>query len=452
MARRIWLDRGLDLPISGAPRQEITNGPPIRSVGLVADDYVGMKPTMEVAEGDAVRLGQVLFTDKKSPGVKYTSPAAGRVASINRGAKRRFQSVVVEVEGDDRQSFASYRDQNLAMLPRETVQQSLVDSGLWTAIRRRPFGKVPAVGTTPYALFVTAIDTNPLAADPAVVIATKPTEFVAGLQALSTLCDKKLFLCKSPGIDLPGEDLECVETVEFEGPHPAGLPGTHIHFLAPVSLQRESWDIGYQDVIAVGHLMLAGELLAERVVALSGPAVRDPRLIRTMLGASLADLTAGSGAASSGVRTVSGSVLAGRKAEAPMAFLGRRHVQVTQLVEGTQREFLGWMGPGFGKFSRTAAFASAWIDRARKYAFTTSAEGSHRAIVPMGLYEKVMPLDIVPVPLLKSLCIQDTEQLQNLGALELDEEDLGLCSFVCASKNDYGSMLREALATIEKEG
>jgi Na+-transporting NADH:ubiquinone oxidoreductase subunit A len=452
MARRIRIERGLDLPISGSPRQEITPGPPIRSVGIVADDYVGMKPTMEVSEGEAVRRGQLLFSDKKSPGVKYTSPAAGRVVAINRGAKRKFQSVVIELEGDDSQSFPSYRDQNLAMLPRETVQQALADSGLWTAIRRRPFGKVPAAGTAPYALFVTAIDTNPLAADPAVVIASKPAEFVAGLQALGSLCDKKVFLCKAPGVDLPGEDLSGVEVVEFEGPHPAGLPGTHIHFLAPVSLRRESWDVGYQDVIAIGHLMLAGELMNERIVSLAGPAVRDPRLLRTVLGASLADLTAGSGAASSGVRTVSGSVLAGRTADAPTAFLGRRHLQVTQLVEGTQREFLGWMGPGLGKFSRTAAFASAWVERARRYAFTTSTEGSRRAIVPVGLYEKVMPLDIVPAPLLKSLCIQDTEQLQNLGALELDEEDLGLCSFVCASKNDYGPMLREALAAIEKEG
>lgn len=453
IAKHITIQKGLDLPIAGAPPQTILQGPAIRTVGIVGDDYHGMKPTMQVAEGDTVRLGQWLFEDKKTPGVKYTSPGSGRVVAVNRGAKRKFESVVIELEGDERYSFNAYRDQNLAMLDRGAVQQNLLDSGLWTSIRSRPFSKVPVPGTAPYAIFVTAIDTDPLAADPKVVIDEKPAEFAAGLEVLSTLTDGAVWLCKAPGVSLPGEDLGCVSVADFEGPHPAGLPGTHMHFLAPVNVERHCWDIGYQDVIAVGHLFLTGELMVDRVVSVAGPAAARPGLYRTRLGASLADLTADTGAPTDGVRTISGSVFSGRTMTDLKAHLGRRHVQVTQLVEGFERVFLGWMGPGFGKWSITNVFAQKWLGAPDGgFRFTTSTEGSHRAIVPIGSYEKVMPLDIEPTALLKALCIQDTESLQMLGALELDEEDLGLCSYVCASKNDYGPMLRSALSTIEREG
>lgn len=465
MAKRFVFDKGLDLPLSGAPRQEIELGPMVQSVGLVADDYIGMKPTMQVVEGDQVSLGQVLFEDKKTPGVKYTSPGTGTVKAIHRGAKRKFESIVIELGGDNQFVFTSHSDANLSQLPRDTVQQNLVDSGLWTTLRTRPFSKVPAVGSAPYALFVTAIDTNPHAPDPALVIAEKPADFTAGLEVLSTLTDGNTWLCKHVDADLPGEDLACVEVAEFGGPHPAGLPGTHMHFLAPVSVERQSWHVNYQDVIAIGHLFLTGELSVDRVIASSGPIVADPKLIRTRIGASLADLSAAAGVSDLGVRTVSGSVFSGRTRTEMHDHLGRYHLQVTQLTEGTQREFLGWMGPGFNKFSLTNVFAAKWppprivtdllafLPQPRDaYDLTTSTEGSHRAIVPLGNYERVMPLDIVPTPLLKSIAVGDTDELQLLGGLELDEEDLGLCSFVCASKNDYGPLLRECLTTIEREG
>ncbi|TWT98102.1 Na(+)-translocating NADH-quinone reductase subunit A [Botrimarina colliarenosi] len=453
IAKSISVRKGLNLPIAGEPPQAILSGPVIRTVAIVGDDYHGMKPTMQVAEGDVVRRGQWLFEDKKNPGVKYTSPAAGRVIAVNRGAKRKFESVVIEIDGDEQYTFNSYRDANLTQLSRDLVQQNLLESGLWTALRTRPFSKVPVPGTAPYALFVTAIDTNPLAADPKVIVEDKPAEFIAGLEVLSTLTDGNLWLCKKAGVSLPGDDLSCVTVAEFDGPHPAGLPGTHMHFLAPVSVERQCWDIGYQDVIAIGHLFLTGELSVDRVVSVAGPSVARPGLYRTRLGASLADLTADSGAPSEGVRTISGSVFSGRTRRDMAAHLGRRHVQVVQLPEGNQREFLGWMGPGFGKWSVTNVFAQKWLGAPEGgFRFTTSTEGSHRAIVPIGSYEKVMPLDVEPTAILKALVVGDTESLQTLGGLELDEEDLGLCSYVCASKNDYGPMLRSALATIEREG
>jgi len=447
------ITKGLDLPIQGAPDQSISAGPPIHHVALVSDDYVQMKPTMTVAEGDRVRLGQVVFTDKKTPGVQYTAPAAGTVTAINRGAKRKFESLVIEVDGEEQETFTAYPDDNLAQLDRRTVCEQLIASGLWTALRTRPYSRVPAPETVPDAVFVTAIDTNPLAADPAIVLAERPAEFIAGLEVLSTLTEQKLYVCRHAGADIPGEGKTPAEFHAFEGPHPAGLPGTHIHILQPVSQSRSVWYIGYQDVVAIGHLFLTGQLLNERVVSLAGPVVAKPRLVRSQLGASLAELTLGQFERPMGgeVRVISGSVLAGRRSRVPVDFLGRYHNQVSILSEGGKRDFLGWMKPGGDKFSIRRAFSSAW-GATQRYAFDTGTEGSPRAMVPIGMYEQIMPLDIIATPLLKALITKDTEYAQQLGVLELDEEDLALCTFVCPGKYEYGPLLRENLTRIEYEG
>jgi Na+-transporting NADH:ubiquinone oxidoreductase subunit A len=449
------ITKGMDLPIQGAPEQSISAGPPVKHVALVADDYIEMKPTMVVGEGDRVRLGQVVFTDKKTPGVQYTAPAAGTVTAINRGAKRKFESLVIEIDGDLQQSFTAYPDYNLAQLDRRTVCEQLIASGLWTALRTRPYSRVPMLDTVPHALFVTAIDTNPLAADPAVVLASRQAEFIAGLEVLSTLTEDKLYVCRRAGAEIPGEGKTPAEFHAFEGPHPAGLPGTHIHLLEPVGQSRSVWYIGYQDVVAVGHLFHTGQLLTERIVSLAGPVVSQPRLVRTRLGASLAELTEGQFERPLGkeVRMISGSVLAGRRSRVPVDFLGRYHNQVSILAEGGARDFLGWVKPGGNKFSVRRAFSSAWGGgTSQRFAFDTSTEGSPRAMVPIGMYEQMMPMDIIATPLLKALITGDTEYAQQLGVLELDEEDLALCTFVCPGKYEYGPLLRKSLTRIEHEG
>ncbi len=451
------IDKGLDLPIAGIPAQEISESPTIRYVALVAADYVGMKPTMLVAEGDRVKLGQAVFTDKKTPGVQFTAPAAGKVVAVNRGAKRKFLSLVFEIEGEEQESFAAFPDQNLSQLDRKQICEQLVASGMWTALRTRPFSKVPAIDAVPHALFITAVDTNPLAPDPSVVIAQQPAAFVAGLEVLSRLSDGPTYVCRRAGAEIPGEGKAPVEFHAFDGPHPAGLVGTHIHTLMPVNRNRAVWHIGYQDVIAVGHLFLTGNLLTERIVSLAGPVVNTPRLVRTRIGASLDELTAWQFTTPSrhGVRVISGSVFSGRRSVEPTGYLGRFHNQVTLLAEGGDRDFLGWMAPGADKFSVRRVFASAWrsvMGDTSRFKFDTSTEGSPRAIVPIGMYEQVMPLDIIATPLLKSLTVGDTEYAQQLGVLELDEEDLALCTYVDPGKHEFGPMLRDALTKIEVEG
>ncbi|WP_416398215.1 Na(+)-translocating NADH-quinone reductase subunit A [Allohahella sp. A8] len=448
------IKKGLDIPISGEPKQIIDQGPAVTEVAIVGFDYNGMKPTMEVAEGDRVLCGQLLFTDKKTEGVRYTSPATGTVKAIHRGEKRVFQSIVIAVDqhedGESQVQFTHYPADQLESLSRQQAVDLLVESGEWTAFRTRPFSKVPELDAEPHSIFVSVMDTQPLAADPLVIIAQANEDFQNGLRVLSRLTKGKVFVCSAPDVDVQLPKMDRLEHETFAGPHPAGLVGTHIHHLDPVNLYKSVWTVGYQDVIAIGRLFTTGYKFVERVVALSGPAVKRPRLIRTRTGASVSQLTLNE-LKSDNVRTVSGSVLGGRSARDSVDYLGRYDYQIACLEEGHHRELFGWLSPGLNKFSVINIYLSKLMP-GKRFNMTTTTNGSERAMVPIGTYERIMPLDILPTQLLRALIVGDTEVAQKLGCLELDEEDLALCSFVCPGKYEYGPILRRNLETIEKEG
>ena len=445
----IKVSRGLDLPIYGAPQQVIHDGPKTSQVAVVGCDFQGMKPTMAVRVGDSVSLGQVLFTDKKNQAVKFTAPASGTVVAINRGERRVFQSLVIDVEGDAVESFPIYSSEALSGLGRDQVIENLVNSGQWVALRTRPYSKVPSIDSAPASIFVTAMDTNPLAADPEVIIAERTADFIDGLKVLSKLTEGSVHLCVGSDSAIDASALDRVCTHNFCGPHPAGLPGTHIHYIDPVSADKTVWSIGYQDVIAIGALFTTGQLDNRRVVALGGPQVNEPRLLRTQLGANLNQLVIGE-LVNDENRLISGSVLSGRKAAGEFAFLGRYHNQVSVIQEGREREFLHYLRAGINKHSALPIFASSLIKKL--FNMTSSTNGSERAMVPLGGYEDVTALDILPIQLLRSLIVGDTEMAQKLGCLELDEEDVGLYTYVCVGKYEYGSILRDNLTRIEKEG
>jgi len=445
------IKKGLDLPITGGPKQIIEDGNKVNSVAILGMDYVGMKPTMMVSEGDTVKLGQILFSDKKNPGVNFTSPGAGVVKSINRGAKRALQSVVIELKGAAQVSFNKYNESELNSLTAEQVKENLLTSGLWTAIRTRPYGKTPTVDSKPGSIFVTAIDTRPLAADPAVVIRTRSNDFNNGLAVIARLTEGKTYVCKASGADIAVSNVATV--AEFSGPHPAGLPSTHIHFIDPVSINKSVWHLDYQAVMAIGALFTTGKLNVERVVSLAGPTVKNPRLLRTRVGANINDLVAGELLDDVESRVISGSVLYGHTASDWASYLGCYSNQISVLQEGRARELFGWIVPGKDKYSALNVYTSS-VDRKnnRLFPLTTNKNGSNRAIVPVGIYETVMPMDILPTPLLKSLVVGDSDQAQLLGCLELDEEDVSLFTFVDPGKHDFGPVLRANLTKIEKEG
>lgn len=446
----IRIRKGLDLPIAGAPVQVVEGARPVRFAAVLGHDYVGVRPTMAVREGDRVKRGGVLFTDKKNEGVCFTAPVAGRISSINRGAKRALLSVVIEVGEDETESFDAMNPDQIAALDRTAIVARLVDTGLWTALRTRPFSKVPARDQVPHSIFVTAMDSNPLAPDVAALINLQAEAFSIGLGVLTKLTEGPVYVCHAHAAQVPvvAGDRLAVET--FAGVHPAGLAGTHIHHLDPVSASKTVWHIGAQDVIAIANTLLQGSLWNERIVALGGPGVQRPRLLRTVLGASLEELTAGE-LVNAEQRVISGSVFGGREAAGAEAYLGRYHQQVSVLPEDHERKLFGYLSPGPNLHSVFPIFLSAWLPRKLLH-FSTTSNGSPRAMVPIGTYESVMPLDILATQLLRAVLVEDLEMAAALGCLELDEEDVALCTYACPGKYEYAPALRNVLTLIEKEG
>ncbi len=439
------LKKGLDIPILGKPAQKISPARPVTSLALLSRDYPGLKPTMAVREGEEVKGGQLLFTDKKNPGVNFTAPGGGVIAAINRGPKRLFESIVIQLNGQEEElSFTiPTTDDGSA------IRALMLESGLWTAFRSRPHGRIPSPGTKPHSIFVTAIDTQPLAPDPALIINQRQENFKRGLKLLQSLAPA-VHLCLKTAADDYITSLTDIKVHEFHGPHPAGLPSTHIHFVDPIGKDKTIWHIGYQDVIALGRLGQSGRLHNERIIAIAGPAARKPRLLKTRLGANLAELCQNE--FSHAARVVSGSLLNGYTAtDKKEAYLGRYHLQVCALQDDAGRGLLNWLRPGRNRYSCRGLFLSSFLPR-REFAMSTAAWGGRRAIFPLGTYEQVMPLDIIPTALLKALANEDTEKARELGCLELIEEDLALCSFVCPGKNNFGPMLRRVLDRIFDEG
>jgi Na+-transporting NADH:ubiquinone oxidoreductase subunit A len=429
--------RGLDLRLAGAPAAAIEDAARVGRIALLGGDTVGLKPSFHVQPGVHVRRGQLLYEDKGNPGVRWTSPSAGSVAALHRGERRAFTSLVIDVAHDDADdnddaqvgfvSLSAARDG-------ADMRALLLESGLWTALRTRPYGQVPAPDSEPRAIFVSAIDTQPHAPDVQLALAGREADFADGMAAIERLSSARVLLCRAAGSTVaPGANSRA-EVHEFSGPHPAGAVGLHIHRLHPVDASSRVWHIGGQDVAAIGHLLRTGRLDVHRIISLAGPAVRQPRLLRTRLGASITELTRGELLPGT-LRVLSGSVLSGRQAaDEAVAYLGRYHLQVSALHEfdAAQRRWLGGL-------------------RARQgVGLSASTHGPVRPMLPVGAHEAVWPFDIEPVLLLRALLAQDTEQVERLGGVELDEEDLALSSFICPSKQDYGAELRRALELIRQ--
>lgn len=448
----ITIKKGLDLPIAGAPSQTISQHTP-KTVAVIGYDYAGMRPTMLVSEGDVVKKGQPIFADKKRDGIHHVAPASGVVRAILRGERRVFESLVIDVQGSDEVDFTRHNREQLTKLDASTVEAQLIESGEWTALRTRPFGRTPHKGSRPDAIFVTAIDTNPLSFDPMVWIDQHQEAFCDGIAVLSTL-SPKTYVChkvdRTPPISSALHSDNNTSLHAFSGVHPAGLAGTHIHFLHPLAQGVTVWTIGYQDVIAIGKLFTTGKLFTERLIALGGPVVGNAHLIQTMRGADLHALTSLGQLQGSDNRIISGSVLAGRKVTEQVFGLGRFDNQVCVIQEGYERPQFHFFSLGINRFSKMPIYLSRFTKKL--FNFTSSTNGSARAMVPIGVYEDVMPQDYLATQLLKALIVEDMDNVIALGGLELIEEDMGCCSFVSPGKYEFGDILRDNLTRIELEG
>ncbi len=432
---RVRIRRGLDIPIPGAPEQSLSEGREVSSVALLGDDYVGLRASLRVEEGQRVKLGQALFADRRHPEILFTAPGSGVVDRIERGERRALKAVVVRLDGAEQERFAAWPREQLVDLRRDQVRENLLASGLWTAFRTRPFSQVPAPDAVPHAIFVNATDSNPLAARPEVIVSAERQGFTDGLSVIPHLTEGPVYLCVEPDPDLPQGDPARVRVVSFAGPHPSGLVGTHIHHLDPVRAGKSVWQLGYQDVIAIGKLFVTGRMWVERAIALAGSAVQNPRLVRTRLGASTEDLVRDE-LQPSPCRVISGSVLSGRRASGWAGYAGRFHTQICAILESP---------PTPASRSDSLRLTQRWWGRSR------SGVTRPGPMIPVPAFEELGPPGLLAAPLLRALVVGDTEAAVSLGALELDEEDLALCAFACPGRIEYGPLLRSALTRIARE-
>ena len=430
----IKISKGLDLPISGKPDTSITDEPKISSVSLLANDFVGMKPTMLVKENDEVKVGEKLFEDKKNPGIFFTAPAGGLIKSINRGDKRKFLSIEIEISQNE--EFINF-DMGSSQ---DEIKNTLINSGLWNVFRTRPFNRTPNISSSPEALFINCCDTNPLSVDPYEIINIEKDNFDQGLETIKQLFDCDIHLTyQNNNFD---NTLSGINYHQFAGPHPAGLVGTHISKIHPVNLNSTVWTANFQDIISIGYLKKNKKIKTTKIISLGGPAVFEPSLIKVRHGSNLDEITAGKIEDNS--RVISGSVLHGHESEGVMKYLGYYDSQVSVIPDEVNEIFLNWLMPGSSLHSKLNVFISSFI-KPKKYIFNTSIGGGNRAIVPISSYEEVVPMDILVTQLLKSLVVSDIEMAIDLGMLELVPEDLSLCSYVCPSKYDYSSILMDNL-------
>ena len=436
----IKTSKGLNLPISGTPDPIISDAPNVTSVSLLANDFVGMKPTMMVKVGDIVKRGTKLFEDKKNPGIFFTSPAGGTVKDINRGDKRKFLSVEVEVSENEDAEYFEYENTS------EGLTELLINTGLWNAFRTRPFNRTPKVGSLPDAVFVNACDTNPLSVDPYFIIDQDRDDFKNGLEALT-----RLFSCpihctyQNNNFEI---NVDKINYCQVLGPHPAGLSSTHISQLYPVSINKIAWTINYQDIISLGYLLKNKSLRTHKIIALGGPSVFKPSLISARISGNIDQLTAGK--IDNNSRVVSGSLIYGHASEGIMNYLGFYDSIISAIPDEANDIFLNWLMPGSNLHSKLNVFSSSLLNP-NKFTFNVSLNGGDRAIVPVGSYDEILPMDILVPQLLKALVVGDIEQAVELGMLELAPEDLALASYICPSKYDYCSILANNLNNLYLE-
>ena len=443
------LTKGLDLSLEGEiTNQDLPNEKNLTSrVALLGTDFHGIRPTMFVAEGQEVKQGEKLFEDKKNPGYFHLSPINGKIIEINRGDRRSFLSMVIE-KNDDENSFEVDTTFEKSS---DQVLNFLNDYGLLGLFRTRPFSKVPMVGSLPNKIFISLIDSNPLSFEPKIIIEDNLEAFNKGLELISYLPNDGVHL------GISNDDLELfsshnINYHKFNGPHPIGLVGTQIHKISPASLTNQIWTIGYQEIIKIGKTLISGYLSNEKYISISGPQVFDPEIVMTNYGACVEELTAGKLLEGEN-RIISGSVLCGHICEGPKAYLSNfsNQISVIREVNKDDREFLNWLRPEIRKHSSLRMFLTS-IFKNYKYNLTSAINGGFRAIVPVGVYEEIFPMNLMITQLLKAIVTEDTELAQTLGVLELDEEDLALCTYSCPSKYDYGLILRNILEKIEKDG
>ena len=448
MSEVIKLRKGLNIRLKGKAEASVESAPLSETFAIKPTDFPGLTPKLSLKEGEEVKAGAPLFFDKYNPEIVFTSPVGGKVVSINRGERRKILEVVVKV--DENTGTVEFKKTDPASISGDEVKKLILKSGLWSFIKKRPYGVIANPNEKPKAIFISTFDTAPLSPDYSVIIAGQETTFQTGINALNQLTEGKVYL----GLDAKSDSkifkgIKNVETNYFSGPHPAGNVGIQIHQIAPLNKGEIVWTINPQDVLFIGRLFEIGKLDLSKIVALAGSEVEKPKYYKTILGASIASLTSGKLKSENKVRVISGNVLTGTKVSQDN-FLGYYDSMVTVIPEGDEYEFMGWATLGINKFSASKTFFSSLLPK-KEYTLDANMHGGERAFVLSGQYEKYVPMDILPVHLLKAIIVNDIDKMEQLGIYEVVEEDLALCEYACTSKIKVQDILREGINSMIKE-
>ncbi len=449
MGKNFTIRSGYDIKLQGAAEKTVADIPISDVIAVKPPDFLAVTPKLLVETGDEVLAGQPIFFDKNRPNLRFSSPVSGEIADVVRGEKRRIMEIrIIPDKGGMR--YAEFPKSDPASLSREQIIEHLLESGCWNYIRQRPFSLIANPEDTPKAIFVSCFDSAPLAPDLDFVKDFEKENLQAGISVLTKLSADKVHLGLRPGQqegDFPGTHV--VNHHFFKGPHPAGNVGIQIHHIDPIQKGETVWYVNLQDLLIIGRLFREGRYRAERLVALTGSCATWPHYLRAMTGQRMSDLVGGR-LKTAHSRVMQGNVLTGKTSSAD-DFLSFYENQITAIPEGDQPEFLGWLLPGFGKLSLSRTYFS-WLFPNRSYNLGTNMHGEERAFVMTGQYDKVLPMNIYPVFLLKAILAKDIERMEGLGIYEIAEEDFALCEFVCTSKIDVQKIVAEGLEYIRLEG
>ncbi|RNC92784.1 MAG: Na(+)-translocating NADH-quinone reductase subunit A [Allomuricauda sp.] len=448
MSKDIRIKKGLNINLVGAAEQTTSKAVLSNVYALNLDDFHGIVPKMMLKEGSEVKAGEPLFYNKNNEQMLFVSPVSGELVEIVRGARRRI--LTLKILADKEQQYSAHKKIDLAKADENQIRELLLKSGCWPFIKQRPYDIIADPNAVPKAIFVSGHTTAPLAADVDYVLRGKEDEVQAAVTALSKLTPGQFHVCVGNTSTSPFTNIQGVTMHKVSGPHPAGLVGTQINKIDPVNKGEVVWTLSPQDLVIIGELLLTGKFNAERTIALAGSVVKEPKYYTTKIGAEISTFLYASGVNLKKFRLINGDVLTGSKVK-PDGYLGFYNNTVTAIPEGDDYEFFGWNKPVFNKISPTRSLTFSWMQPNKKYDLDTNTNGEHRAFVVTGQYEKVFPLDIYPLQLLKACMVKDLDEMEQLGLYEVAPEDFSLTEFICISKQPHQQIIREGLDLLHQE-
>ncbi|MFP4556773.1 MAG: Na(+)-translocating NADH-quinone reductase subunit A [Bacteroidales bacterium] len=442
--------KGLNIPLKGEAEKVFTRAEQAESYAVKPIDFSGLTPKLSVKEGDKVKAGSPVYFDKHNPDILFTSPVSGEIHLVKRGERRKILEITINP--DTEQQYEDFGKDDPKSLTRDDVVAKMLKSGIWPVLKQRPYAIVANPADTPKSIHISAFDTAPLSPDLDFAVKDEAEAFQTGIDALSKLTSGKIHL--NVNADFPPSSVfakaKGVQLNHFTGPHPAGNVGIQIHHIDSINKGDIVWTINPQDVIILGRLFKKGIYDATKVIALAGSEVTKPRYFILKTGASIANIIQDNiNNIPEKLRFISGNVLTGKKID-KNGYLGFYDNMISVIPEGDYYEFFGWAAPGFGKFSMSRAFFS-WLMPGKKYRLDTNYHGGERAYVVTGQYEKVLPMDIYPVHLVKAILADDIDKMENLGIYEVAEEDFALCEYVCTSKTEVQAIIRNGIELMIKE-